>query len=159
MKCKKIIALILTLAILAVAAAAPAPKQKNPLAGLHLTGYSIQSVRPSSMKALSGTVTVKVSNAGETRSFRNVSATLYRGGEKVAHGVCSDMVFVPGTSSVNVSGQVRISDGVSIVSAMRSALSFNPSEYTADVICSVVDGQGRAETFVRRNIPVGTYLK
>ena len=159
MKCKKIIALILALAVMALAAAAPTSKQKNPLAGLRLAGYSVQSVRPASMKALSGMVTVRVNNAGDTRSFRNVSATLYRGGKKVAHGVCSDMVFAPGLSSVNVSGQVRLSDGVSIVSAMRSALSFNPSEYTADVICSVVDGQGRAETFVRRNIPVGTYLK
>ena len=157
MKCKKIIALILVLAVMAAAVAAP--RQKNPLTGLSLTGYSVQSIRPSSMKGLSGTVTVNVNNKGETRSFRNVSATLYRSGNKVAHGVCTDMVFLPGNSAVKVTGQIKLSDDVSLITAMRSAFSFQPSEYTADIICSVVDAKGRAETYVRKGIPLGDYLK
>ena len=152
---RKII-LILVAVVLVVCSAAP---KRNPVAGLWVTGYSIQSIRPSSTRSLTGTVTVTVRNSGIGRSLTNVSATLYRGGTMVARGKCSDMQFPAGTTDVRVNGQVQLCEGVSIWRAMKDAISFKPSEYTADVVCSVVDANGRAETFVRRGIPVGDYLK
>lgn len=157
MNCKKIIALIVSLVVMSTVLAAPAPH--NPLAGLGLAGYSIRSVRPSSLRSLSGTVMVKVNNTGPERSFRNVSAILYRDGKKVAQGYCSDLVFVKGVSSVTVTGEARLAEGVTLRTALASVMAFEPSAYTADVICSVVDAKGRAETFVRRGIPVGNYIK
>ena len=157
MNCKKIIALILSLAVMATGLSAPKPN--NPLAGLGLAGYSIQSIRPASLRSLSGTVTVKVNNTGSERSFRNVSAILYHDGKKVAQGFCSDLVFVKGVSSVTVTGEVRLVEGVTLRTALASAVAFVPSAYTADVICSIVDAEGRAESFVRRGIPVGAYIK
>ncbi len=155
MKMQKIIAVIALLLLLGATAAAP----RQPLAGLSLTGYSIDSVRPQSLRGLSGAVTVGVSNTGEQRTIRNVSAVLYKSGRKVAHGRCSDITLKQGASSVRVAGQVSLAEGVSLLEAMRSVISFKPAEYTADVVCSVVDADGRAETFVRRGIPVGNYIK
>ena len=155
MKGRKFI-LILVSVVLVLCAAAP---KRNPVAGLWVTGYSVQSIRPSSMRSLSGAVTVTVRNSGKERSLRNVSATLYRGGTAVARGTCADMRFLSGTTDVQVSGQVQLCEGVSIWGAMKDVVSFKPSEYTADVVCSVVDADGRAETFVRRGVPVGDYLK
>lgn len=149
-----ILPLLLTLLLFVLPSAG-----RHPLAGLALTGYSIQSVRPSSFRSLAGSVTVKVKNTGKQRSLRNVSAVLYRGGQKVASGRCSDLVFPAGASETGVTGQVQLADGVSLLTAVQAALSFTPSEYTADVVCSIVDADGRAETFVRRGIPLGNYIK
>lgn len=111
------------------------------------------------MRSLSGTVTVTVRNSGVGRSLTNVSATLYQKGTMVARGKCSDMTFPPGTTDVRISGQVHLCEGISIFRAMKDALSFKPSDYTADIVCSVTGEDGTAETFVRRDIPVGDYLK
>ena len=149
-----ILPLLLTLLLFVLPSAG-----RHPLAGLALTGYSIQSVRPSSFRSLAGSVTVKVNNKGKQRSFHNVSAVLYQGGKKVASGRCSDMVFPSGESESKVTAQIQIAREISIFTAIATAFSFKPSEYTADVVCAIVDADGRAETFVRRGIPLGNYIK
>ena len=158
MKGRKFISILAAACALVLVVCGAAPK-RNPVAGLWVTGYSIHSILPSSMRSLSGTVTVTVRNSGVGRSLTNISATLYQGGEMVARGKCSDMTFPAGTTDVRVSGQVQLCEGVSIWRAMKDVVGFKPSEYTADVVCSVVDADGRAETFVRRGIAVGDYLK
>ena len=149
-----ILPLLLTLLLFVLPSAG-----RHPLAGLALTGYSLQSIRPSSFHSLTGTVTVKVNNKGKQRSFHNVSAVLYQGGKKVASGRCSDMVFPSGQSESRVTAQIQIAREISIFTAIATAFSFKPSEYTADVVCAIVDADGRAETFVRRGIPLGNYIK
>ena len=149
-----ILPLLLTLLLFVLPSAG-----RHPLAGLSLTGYSLQSIRPSSLHSLTGTVTVKVNNKGKQRSFHNVSAVLYQDGKKVASGRCSDMVFPSGESESKVTAQIQIAREISIFTAIATAFSFKPSEYTADVVCAIVDADGRAETFVRRGIPLGNYIK
>ena len=156
MKWRKIIAVILSVLLFCGLSAA---SSSYPLSGLSLTGYSLQSIRPSSLHSLTGTVTVKVNNKGKQRSFHNVSAVLYQGGKKVASGRCSDMVFPSGQSESRVTAQIQIAREISIFTAIATAFSFKPSEYTADVVCAIVDADGRAETFVRRGIPLGNYIK
>ena len=158
MKGRKIISFLAAVAALALVLCAAAPK-RNPVSGLWVTGYSIHSILPSSLRSLSGTVTVTVRNSGVGRSLTNVSATLYQKGTMVARGKCTDMTFPAGTTDVRVSGEVQLCEGISLFRAMKDALSFHPSDYTADIVCSVKGEDGRAETFVRKGIPVGDYLK
>jgi hypothetical protein len=155
MKLQKFIAIIVLALLMGATAAAP----RQPLGGLSVTGYSLESIRPQSLRGLSGAVSVGVRNTGSDRTLRNVSAVLYKSGKKVAQGHCSDIVLKSGTSTIRVTGQVSLAEGVSLFTAMAAALSFHPSEYTADVVCSVVDANGRAETLVRRGIPIGNYIK
>lgn len=129
------------------------------LAGIRIRGYTVESIRPASMHSLTGKVTVRIRNTGQARDLRNVSATLYRNGEKVATGRCSDLHFPRGDSDCTATGTIKLTGGVSVLEALRSVVARKASGYTLDIVCALIREDGSAETMVRRGIPVDNYLK
>ncbi|MBR6055422.1 MAG: hypothetical protein IKP46_08825 [Bacteroidales bacterium] len=149
---KKIAVVALALFLFAGAASA------QYFGGLSASTYKINSLWPESFSSISGSVTVKMSNTGGVRQFRDISAVLYKGGKPFMRGTCSDVTVPSGESEVAFSGRAQL-DGVSIFSVFGSALMTDLSTYTADVFFTAVDADGTATPVARKGVPVGNYLK
>lgn len=125
--------------------------------GLYASSYRINSLRPESFSSLSGAVTVKMSNTGGVRQFKDIRAVLYRNGSPFLRGTCSDVTVPSGESEVFFSGRAQL-DGVSIFSVLGSALLTDLSAYTADVFFTAVAADGTATPVARQGVPLGNYL-
>ena len=128
--------------------------------GLSVAGsYKINSLWPESFSAVSGSVTVKMSNSGEVRKYKDIRAVLYRNGGAFLNGTCGDIVVPKGESEILISGRASLGSGVSIFTVLGSALMTDLSAYTADVFFTDVAPDGTETLVVRQGVPVGKYLK
>ena len=74
-------------------------------------------------------------------------------------GTCQNLVLERGTKSYTVSGKVRLSAGVSVVSAISSVMNFDPSLYTVNVSLLLIHEDGRKESIIRKGVPVSRFIK
>ena len=127
--------------------------------GLSVTGsYKINSLWPESFSAIKGSVTVKMSNTGEQRLYKDIRAVLYRNGSAFLDGTCNDIVVAKGESEVAINGRATLC-GVSIFTVLGSALLTDLSAYTADLYFTDVAPDGTATPVARQGVPLSNYLK
>ena len=127
--------------------------------GLAVTGsYKINSLWPESFSSIKGVVTVKMSNTGGQRLYKDVRAVLYRSGTAFLDGTCNDIVVAKGESEVVINGRASLC-GVSIFTVLGSALLTDLSAYTADLYFTDVAPDGTAVKVVRQGVPLSNYLK
>lgn len=154
MSYKKIIAAFAAMLLFAGAASA------QHFDGLSVTGsYKINSIWPESFSAISGSVTVKMSNTGEERLYKNISAILYRNGTIFLNGFCNDIVVAKGESEVLITGRASIGSGVSIFTVLGSVLRTDLTAYTADIYFTDVAPDGTETPVARKGVPLSNYLK
>ena len=127
--------------------------------GFSVKSYKIASAWPTSFRSVAGSVSVTVGNTGDTRKMTGITATVYRGGKQFAHGVCSDVTFVHGTSNYLLEGTVTLAAGVSTWDAILAALSFDAAEYTVDFTVDITHPDGHTDHVVRSGMPVTHYLR
>ncbi|MBR6002066.1 MAG: hypothetical protein IK045_04305 [Bacteroidales bacterium] len=128
--------------------------------GLSVTGsYKINSIWPESFSAITGSVTVKMSNTGEQRLYKDIRAVLYRGGTTFLNGTCNDIVVAKGESEVLINGRATIGSGVSIFTVLGSVLRTDLSAYTADLYFTDVAPDGTETPVARKGVPLSKYLK
>ena len=131
--------------------------------GQHFYGFSVQSYRissvmPTSFRSVKGSVTATIGNSADTRSMRDITATVYRNGRKFASGKCEDVVFYRGTIEYVLRGRVSLAEGVSTWDAIVAAFSFKASEYTIDFTVDIGHPDGRRDHVVRTGRPLSHYL-
>ena len=127
--------------------------------GLAVKGsYKINSLWPESFSAITGSVTVKMSNTGEQRLYKDVRAVLYRNGSAFLDGTCNDIVVAKGDSEVMITGRASLC-GVSIFTVLGSALLTDLTAYTADLYFTDVAPDGTATPVERKGVPLSNYLK
>lgn len=128
--------------------------------GLAVAGtYRINSLWPESFSSVKGVVTVKMSNTGERRVYKDIRAVLYRNGTAFLNGTCNDIVVAKGESEVTITGRASLGSGVSIFSVLGSALLTDLSAYTADIYFTDVAPDGSAVKVARQGVPLSNYLK
>ena len=150
---KKFILLCVVLLLAAFSA------QAQYFTGFSVKSYKIASAWPTSFRSVAGSVSVTVGNTGETRKMTGITATVYRGGKQFAHGICSDVTFVHGTSNYLLEGTVTLAAGVSTWDAILAALSFDAAEYTVDFTVDITHPDGHTDHVVRTGMPVTHYLR
>ncbi len=131
----------------------------HPFSGLSITGYSIDSAWPSSLRSVKGKATIKVQNAGERRTVTSITASVYRNGSLFAEGKCSDVTFERGVRSYTLDGTGQLSDGVSLWQAIGAVFSFRPSEYTVDVYATMTFEDGSVQRIVKTGIPATRFIR
>lgn len=127
--------------------------------GFSVQSYKITSARPTSWRSVKGSVYTTVSNTADTRTMRNITATVYRRGSKFAHGSCDPVTFFHGTSGYTLNGRVNLADGVSTWDAIKAAFSFRASDYTIDFVVDIHHADGSQDHVVRAGIPLEHYLR
>lgn len=129
------------------------------MGGLSIEGYKFQSIWPESFRSVRGSVILQVGNsAPEARDIRNITATAYRKDVPFFTGTCSDVCFMPGSDSYQVSGVVSLCEGISVWTVIAAALSFNPAEYTVDVTAELVLPNGMSIPVEKKGIPVTRFI-
>lgn len=127
--------------------------------GLSVRSYRIASAWPVSFRAVQGSVEAEIGNSGEIRSMSGITATVYRNGQRFAHGTCDDVTFLGGTRNYVLQGRVELADGISVLDAILAAFDFHVSEYTLDIAVDVSFPGGRTEHVKRSGVPLAQYLK
>jgi len=125
--------------------------------GLSVRSHKINSAYPTSLRSVRGKATVTVQNSGSARSFKDITAVIYRRGEPFFNGTCSDINAGKGTASYTLIGNVSLVEGKSVWDAIGAALSFRASEYTADVSFTVTM-DGKTQRVTRKGVAVSRYL-
>ena len=127
--------------------------------GFSVESYKITSARPTSLRSVKGSVYTRISNTADTRTMRNITATVYRQGRKFAHGTCDPVTFFNGTFGYTLNGRVNLADGVSTWDAIKAAFSFRASDYTVDYVVDIHHADGTVDHVVRKGIPLERYLR
>lgn len=127
--------------------------------GLSVVSYKITSARPTSMRAVKGSVLATIGNTADSRTISGISMTVYRNGQLFAVGSCDNVTIFRGTNSYTFNGRVELADGVSTWNAIKVALSFKASEYTLDFKADVRHPGGKVDHVVRSKMPLTHYLK
>lgn len=127
--------------------------------GLGVKSYKVTSAWPTSFRSVKGSVQATISNTDETRSIRNVRATLYRNGKAFAYGTCDDVTLNHGTATYTLRGRGELAPGITTWQAIRAALTFVVTEYTMDFSVDIANPDGTVDHVVRENRPVSHYLR
>jgi len=147
---------ILLLSVLLALFALPASAQ---FTGLTMQSYSFRDVHPTGLRGVAGALEFELNNSGERREIRDVKAVVFKKGKAFLKGTCQNLVLERGTKSYTVSGKVRLSAGVSVVSAISSVMNFDPSLYTVNVSLLLIHEDGRKESIIRKGVPVSRFIK
>ena len=126
--------------------------------GLSVKSYQVSSMRPTGLRSLKGSVTATIGNTADTRSLRNITATIYRKGQRFANGSCDNVTIHHGTQKYILQGRFSLADGVSTVDAILAAFSFHASDYTIDFSTTIIHPNGTKDHLVRTDIPLSMYL-
>lgn len=127
--------------------------------GLSVVSYKITSARPTSMRAVKGSVLATIGNTADSRTISGITMTVYRKGQLFAVGACDNVTIFRGTNSYTFNGRMELADGVSTWNAIKVALSFNASEYTLDFKADVRHPDRKVDHVVRSKMPLTHYLK
>lgn len=126
--------------------------------GLKVVSHKITSAWPASLRSVRGRAQAVVENTGKVRTFSGITAQVYRLGEPFVEGTCEDVTVAAGRRSYPLIGVVTLSEGRSVMDAVKAALHFDASEYTVDISMQVVYPDTTATLF-RTGVPLSKYLK
>lgn len=125
---------------------------------LSLGDYGIKSISPESFRSVSGAVWLEVTNPAEGFTVSDISGVVYKNNTPFVKGTASSFRVYPGTGKVVVSGHASLCDGVSLWTVL-SLLSFNPEEYSVDIIMKVTMDSGESRMITKFKVPVSVLLK
>lgn len=126
---------------------------------IKIVDYSVKSIRPQGLRAITGVVEVKfVNNGRRDVDVREVKGTLYTSDNKIfATAICENILIAKGSSTVPVSGKVSLGDGVGIIDLLQR-MNFDPKDYTVDISISTANRRGKISRFEKKKIPLTAIL-
>ena len=125
---------------------------------LSIGDYGIKSISPESFRSVSGAVWLEVTNPEEGFTVSDISGVVYKNNTPFVKGTASPFRVERGTGKVAVSGRASLCDGVSLW-AVLSLLTFNPEEYSVDIIMKVTMDSGHSRMITKLKVPVSVLLK
>ncbi len=134
-----------------------APESKAQLSTLGFGDYRLVSVTPASFTSLDGVMNISISNPGKRITITGISGMVYKDGIPFLIGKADDLVILPGTNSVNVSGHASL-QSMTALFALLANPTIDPSRYTFDVTAEVTV-RHKSRTVVKKAVPLSYILK
>lgn len=123
---------------------------------IHLTSYKVASFSPVGLRGVDLVLDLGVDNPALQFTVDDVTATVTRNGQPLGTFVNTEPVTVKRKSVAvySVPGQVRLSDGVSLLYVMSLARNFNMAEYRISYSAKVTIKGGGHVTLSKDDVPL-----
>lgn len=125
---------------------------------LSIGEYGIKSISPESFRSVSGAVWLDVTNPEQGFTLSEISGVVYKNDTPFVRGRASDVHISKGSQRVVISGNASLASGVSLWTVL-SLLSFNPEDYSVDIIMCVTLDSGESRMITKYKVPLTTLLK
>lgn len=125
---------------------------------LSIGDYGIKSISPESFRSVSGAVWLEVTNPDQGFRLSDISGVVYKDGAPFVRGRASDVRVSKGIQKLVIDGKASLEGGVSLWTVL-SVLSFNPEDYSVDIIMRVTLDSGESRMIAKYKVPLTTLLK
>lgn len=149
---------LFTLFVLAAVWAVAADECFAQFSQISIGKYSIESIRPEGFSAVSGAVSLEVTNSGEGFTVSEIIGTVYKEGVPFVTGKASNFHVAPGSQKLIISGRASLCQGASLWSVL-GLLFFDPEDYAVDIRLKVTTASGEVRVLEKKKLPVSVLLK
>lgn len=125
---------------------------------LSIGDYGIKSISPESFRSVNGAVWIDVTNPEQGFTLSDISGVVYKNNSPFVRGTASNVHISKGSERVVISGNASLASGVSLWTVL-SVLSFDPEDYSVDIIMRVTLDSGQSRMVAKYKVPLTTLLK
>jgi hypothetical protein len=120
--------------------------------------YGVSSIRPESLRSVSGAVWVDVTNPMEGFTVSEIKGTVYKKGVPFVYGSASDVHIPSGSARAQISGRASLRDTASLWDVL-ALIVFDPKDYSVDLSVRITLDSGETRVVSKSKMPVAALLK
>ena len=120
--------------------------------------YGVSSIRPESLRSVTGAVWVDVTNPMEGFTVSEIKGTVYKKGVPFVYGSASDVHIPSGSARAQISGRASLSDTASLWDVL-ALIVFDPEDYSVDLSVRITMDSGETRVVSKSKMPVAALLK
>lgn len=125
----------------------PAPETWAQMKKVKIKDFTVKSVIPKGLRTVEATVELELVNAGNPIRLQDVDMTVYREQKPYVIGTCTEIQVPAGTSAQKAHGTFQLSEGVSLLEALRALMDPELREYTADLSLTALGEKGFNQSY------------